>query len=178
MLGIGANLIRPHTAEAVGTGGVIETASHAVAALASLHQQFRRTVGYRVTVSYSRPDFIYSSDGSAVIVNSRIYEAAGTYVVQGPRLGRFKTSAEAGIGLLAFLPTASRFPGRAYRAAGVVGANLDYAINKHWGARASYRAQVYKSPNFSSTTDFIPVTESVTISNEPSLGIVYNFGQK
>jgi hypothetical protein len=59
-----------------------------------------------------------------------------------------------------------------------VGANLDYAINKHWGARASYRAQVYKSPNFSSATNFIPDIDGVTISNEPSLGIVYNFGKK
>lgn len=178
MLGIGANLILPHSVEPAGIGRVTETSSPAVIALASLHQQFRRTLGYRVTMSYSRPDFIYTDDG-AVIVNSRIYEAAGTYVIQGPHLRRFKTSAEAGVGLLAFLPTvASQFSGHAYRAAGVVGANLDYAINKHWGARASYRAQVYKSPNFSSATNFIPDIDGVTISNEPSLGIVYNFGKK
>ncbi len=83
-----------------GSATQVDGASHAVSALGSFHQQWRPLAGYRVTVSYSRPDFNFenSSYGGAHI-NARIYEVAGTYVVQGPHRGFLSTTVEAGAGL-------------------------------------------------------------------------------
>lgn len=176
MLAVGGNFIAAHSSLTAGTELRTQTATHAIAALAAFHQQFCPALGYRITTSYSRPDFNYTYLYSGGEINSRIYELTGTYVIQGPHHKRLSTSADAGAGLMAFLPTDSNLAASyVYRAAGVLGANVDVALTKHWGARLAYRAQIFKGPDFRYNGGVIPVTTSVTVSNEPSLGITYRF---
>ncbi len=85
-----------------------QSATHAVSAIASFHQQLRPAIGYRVTASYARPDFQYESANGQSQINGSVYEVAGTYVFQGPHHGRVSTGVEGGAGLMTILPTAER----------------------------------------------------------------------
>lgn len=171
------------TREVSGSGGTVHTlgATHAVSALAAFHQQLRPTVGYRIAFSYTRPDFLYSyrnatTNSGQRDINGRMYELSATYVVQGPHRGGLSTSAEAGGGLTAILPTVPT-PDTSYnlRGAAVAGIAAEYAVTKHFNIHAGYRAQVFKGPDFqySGTDKFIVGTTFV--SNEPTLGITYRF---
>lgn len=182
MLALGGTFITSHTSLVAGTEPYTQTATHAIAAVGAFHQQLRPFLGYRVTLSYTRPDFQYSyktSTGGTFggQINSRIFEAAGTYVVRGPHRGRLSTAADAGVALMAFLPTQDPAASYAYRAAAVLGASADYSIGKHWAARATYRAQLFRPPNFRYNGGPIPVTTSLVVGQEPSVGLVYRFGK-
>ncbi len=191
MLGVGGTFIPEHDSLTAGTEPRTLTVTHAIVAIGSLHQQFRPTFGYRVTLSYTRPEFgyTYSSAPSATpgtrfaeggSINSRIFEAAGTYVIQGPHHKRLTTSADAGGAIMAFLPSSGADPSTSYsfRGAGVLGVNLDYAITKHIGARLGYRAQLFRSPNFRYSGGIIPVATPIVVDHEPSLGVTYTFGKR
>jgi hypothetical protein len=191
MLGIGGTFLGEHDALTAGNEPRTLKVTHAILAIGSVHQQFRTGLGYRVTLSYTRPQFGYTYGSPVNIpvgtgfdqggyINSRIFEAAGTYVIQGPHHKRISTSADAGGALMAFLPTHGGDPTVSYgfRGAGVVGVNVDYAIGRGIGAHAGYRAQVFKSPGFHYSGSTIPVTTPVVVDNEPSVGVTYTFGKK
>jgi hypothetical protein len=174
------------TREASGTGTVVHTlgATHAVSALAAFHQQLRPAVGYRVAVSYTRPDFQYglrdaTTNSGQQDINGRIYELAATYVVQGPHRGGLSTSVEAGGGLMTILPT---LPGtdtsHNVRGTGVAGIAADYALTKHLGIHLAYRAQVFKGPDFNAGATDKFVAGTTFLSNEPMVGITYRFHSK
>lgn len=161
------------------TGG-----THAVSAIGSFHQQWRPLAGYRLTASYTRPDFNFeNSSYGGVHINARIYELAGTYVVQGPRRGFLSTAVEAGAGLMTILPTESALYTKTdRRVAAIVGATAEVALSKHVAVQAGYRLQVFHSPNFQVSGSLFPlptpVAASTLFSNEPSLGITYRFSRK
>ncbi len=187
MFGMGGSYIVSHHSLTAGTEPRSQTTSPSFTVLASFHQQFHPSLGYRITASYTRPDFTYAYSGSssassfsaAGTINSSIFEAASTYVISGPHRGRLTTSADAGAALLAFVPHRSDHTvSYAYRGAGVLGVNADYAISSHWGVRALYRAQVFRTPDFRYSGGIIPVTRSVVFGNDSSLGITYQFGRK
>jgi opacity protein-like surface antigen len=169
-----------------GTDSSTQGATHAVIALAAFHQQLHPFVGYRVAVSYTRPDFQYSHQGTSTSglnsdLNGRVYELATTYVVQGPHHGAVSTSVEAGAGMMAFLPTQQNYytsTSNNLRAAAVVGVNAEYALTKHLAIHAAYRAQVFKGPDFNYSGPGAPATASTLFSNEPMLGITYRFHPK
>lgn len=186
MLALGGNFILPHTSLTAGTEPRTQSATHAIEAQAAFHQQYRRALGYRIAGSYSRPDFAYTYSAGVPgqfydsgHINARVFELAGTYVVEGPRRGRLRTSADVGVALLAFVPT---YPNPTvsyvYRAAPVLGVNLDVAIGGHWGARVGGRAQLFKGPDFRCNSCQIPITTSVVADVEPSVGVTYRFGKK
>jgi hypothetical protein len=162
-----------------------EGANNTVNVIGSFHQQFRPFVGYRIAVSYTRPEFHYfrstaTSDSGEQGIKGRIYELAGTYVVRGPRHGRVSTYVEAGAGIMAILPTASD-TGTDYNIspAGIVGVSADVPVSKHFGVHAAYRAQVFKGPDFHANPVVYPLANSnILISQEPSVGITYRFTQK
>lgn len=154
-------------------------ATHAVSAIASFHQQLRPTIGYRVSASYARPDFQYNSANGQSQINGRIYEVAGTYVIQGPHRGRMSTGVEGGAGLMAILPTVeSNNTGKNLRAAAIVGVSADFEVSKHFAIQTSYRMQIFKGPDFQSIGNITPVVTSTLISNEPMVGITYRFSRK
>jgi hypothetical protein len=189
MLGVGGTFIPKHESTAANNDSHTLSATHAILAIGSLHQQFRTALGYRITLSYSRPDlgYTYSFTDAATgtrysqggNINSRIFEVAGTYVVQGPHHKGLTTSVDAGAAFLAFLPDTSPLPDAtsSFRAAGLLGVNFDYAITKHIGARLGYRAKVFKSPSFGYNGSNIPVSTPLVVDNEPSLGVTYTFGK-
>jgi hypothetical protein len=174
------------TREVGGPGTEVHTlgATHAISALAAFHQQLRPAVGYRIAVSYTRPDFLYSlrdatTNSGQRDINGRIYELAATYVVQGPHRGNLSTSAEAGGGMMAILPTVQDDPDTSYnlRGAAVVGVSADIALTKHLGIHAAYRAQLFKGPDFHDTVDR-GIAGTTFVSNEPMVGITYRFHSK
>jgi hypothetical protein len=173
---------RDATGSSTGAGSGSEGATHAVAAIAAFHQQLRPAIGYRIEASYTAPDFGYgykssNSFGTVGYINGRVYELAGTYVVQGPHRGRLSSSAEAGGGLMAFLPAQkSAYTSYNLRGAAVLGVAANVALTKHLSLHAAYRAQAFKGPDFeySFFGSAIPVTTTL-FSQEPSLGITYRF---
>lgn len=183
-LAMGGTLVGTRQASNSGTVERSQGATHAVSAIAAWHQQMRPAVGYRITVSYTRPEFQYNSKapgttGSTVTINSRVYELAGTYVVQGPHHGALSTSAEAGAGLMGFLPTmASTDTSYNLRGAAVVGVAAEVAVTKHLAVHAAYRGQIFKGPDFKYTGVAAPVSTSTLFSNEPTVGITYRFSHK
>ncbi|MGA7157928.1 MAG: hypothetical protein WBY53_13825, partial [Acidobacteriaceae bacterium] len=178
-----------------GTSAVPESLQQAptpaVGALASIRQQFSPWLGYRLTVTYTRPTFIdtYEPTNSTNAIGTygelqltrTINEFSGTYVAQGPHRGRLTTSAEAGAGLLSIQsvdttdsPTTTI---HSFRPTAVVGVGAELALTRHWGIRAEYRALIYKPPSFDSSagSGLVPAGP-VTFSSNPILGITYRFG--
>ena len=154
-------------------------ATHAVSAAASFHQQLRPALGYRIAVSYSRPDFLYSSGAGQTDINGRLYEVAGTYVLQGPHRGIVSTTVEGGAGIMAVLPSVkSSGTGKNMRGAAIVGVSAEFAVSKHLAIQTSYRMQVFKGPDFQSTGTIVPITTTTLISNEPMVGITYRFSHQ
>jgi len=164
-----------------------QTASPAVGALASFHQQFRPWLGYRATATYFHPSFEYANNTSTSsgtyssgpsLVNTLVYEFAGTYVVQGPHRQRFTTSVEAGASLLAFVPNPTQSQTSSIRPAAIVGVGAEYSLTKRFSLHAEYRAQIYKGPAFSDTNNIGTfASTSTTFSSNPILGITYHFGK-
>jgi hypothetical protein len=157
-----------------------------VGALVAFHQQLRPLLGYRITVDYSEPtyQYVYTSPGSSGegnIVYQHVYELSGTYVVQGPHHRRISTSAEAGAGLLAFLPANTEqttLPvGNSFRAVGVIGGSAELALSRHIAIHVGYRGLFYKSPTVYPTygTSIPPAPNNLTFSNEPLIGLTYRF---
>jgi opacity protein-like surface antigen len=162
-------------------------ATHAVSAIGSFHQQLRPAVGYRFTASYTRPDFQYTdgpsnnSSGAQTDIVGRVYEFAGTYVVQGPCRGIVSTTVEGGTALMAFLPlpdSSGTTGGANLRAAGILGVGAEIGLTKHLAITTSYRVQVFKGPDFRSSNANLPRIATTLISNEPSVGVSYRFARK
>lgn len=183
-LSMGGTLIGTREASSSGTMQQFQGATHAVSAIAAFHQQFHPAAGYRVSASYMRPEFQYSihtatTTGSAVSVNSRIYELAATYVVQGPRHGRLSTSAEAGAGIMGFLPTeANTDTSYNVRGAALIGVAAEVSLTQHLAVHLAYRGQAFKGPDFHYTDYAGPVVVTTLFSNEPAVGITYRFSHK
>jgi hypothetical protein len=163
-----------------------QTASPAVGALASFHQQFRPWLGYRVTATYSHPTFEYTnitstssntSSSGPGLVNTQVYELSGTYVAQGPHRRRLTTSVEAGASVLDFHPNPNQSQTTSIRAAAVVGVGAEYALTRRFSLHAGYRALIYKAPAFSDTDVIGTFASTNTVfSSNPILGITYRLG--
>ena len=176
--GSGASLI---------TQTISQTASPAVGALASFHQQLRPWLGYRVTATYFHPSFEYNNTlgitgyASAFapnLVNTQVYEVGATYVVQGPHRHRLTTTVEAGASMLDFAPNANQSQTTSIRPAAIVGVGAEYALTKRLSLRAGYRAQIYKGPAFSAPyTGSTFATTNTVFSSNPILGFTYRLGR-
>ena len=180
-LAMGGTFIPTRDGAKVNNTQLAQGATHAVSALASFHQQFRPRIGYRVTASYTRPDFHYlDSTSGQQEINGRIFELAGTYVVEGPHRGRLSTQAEAGVGVMAILATVdSPATSSNTRAAGIVGFSTEMTLTNRLALRAGYRGQVFEGPDFRAVKTVYPLAVSnILISHEPYVGITYRFQRK
>ena len=160
--------------------------------LAGLHQQFKPWLGYKVHLGYTRSTWNYSTaysyastqpsplggNYSYLLYNSvgtNMYEVSVMAAVQGPHEKRFSTFAEAGGGLLTFLPT--KRPSTTavqVRPAAPFGVGLNYRLSDHWGLRGEYRAQFCKTPDFKDPGR--NPDKRFTVTSEPTLSLVYTFG--
>jgi hypothetical protein len=178
-----------------GTAAYTQSTTPAIGVLASFHQQLRPWLGYRITATHSEPTFRYayqvptayssapvtSTAGNTVYEHA--YELAGTYVVQGPHRRRISTSAEAGAGLLAFLPPGTNIGNppliNAYRPEAVAGVSAELALTRHISLHAGYRALLYKAPaSYYGSSYGVAVPSdpgNLTLSSEPVLGLTYRF---
>jgi opacity protein-like surface antigen len=176
--------------------GIMQTtqgASPSAGVLATVHQSFKPWLGYNVNFGYSRFTENYSF-GSAFISNAttkppqnsyfsqlsigtNMYELTIAPVIQGPKTKHFSTFAQFGGGGLWFLPTQ---PASLYReqvrAAMVFGAGLNYKLTDHLGMRAEYRGLFYKNPDFAYHSGQAPMSKLFTVTNEPTVSLVYTFG--
>lgn len=181
---MGGTLIGTRQGSSSGALENFQGASRAVSAVAAFHQQLRPAVGYRLTFSYTRPEFIFTTRNATLSygtthVNSRVFELAGTYVVRGPQRGRVSTFAEAGAGLMSFLPTVAEVNTHSnLRGAAVFGIGAEVALTKRLALHAAYRGQVFQGPDFKADGPVGPYVTSTLFSNEPTVGITYRFVHK
>jgi hypothetical protein len=175
----------------------VQGSSSSAGILGTIHQSFKPWLGYNVNFGYSRfseqysqgsyfpnppqpnnpiSSFIYGSIGE------KMYELTGASVVQGPRTKRVETFFQLGGGVLSFLPTQSPSPYWVeFRPAMVFGTGMNYRVSKHWELRAEYRGLFYKTPSFNGFKEAnsdVPTVKLYTITNEPTISLVYRFGGK
>ncbi|HTV09813.1 MAG TPA: hypothetical protein VMD97_12290 [Candidatus Aquilonibacter sp.] len=183
-LAMGGTLIGTRDAGSAGTGTSSEGATHAVSALAAFHQQLRPAVGYRIAFSYTRPDFLYNyvapgTTGSQIDIDGRVFEVAGTYVIQGPHTQRLSTAVEAGGGLMGFeTNTQNSYTSSNIRGAAVAGVSAEIALTKEIAIHAAFRAQAFKGPDFHYSGNAIPLSTATLFSKEPMVGITFRFSAR
>ncbi|HEY1743478.1 MAG TPA: hypothetical protein VGG18_09960, partial [Granulicella sp.] len=171
--------------------------------LGTFHQSLRPWLGYNVNMGYSRFSENYSQ-GSAYLpttnqggqvpppplqnnpssnfsqgsIGTNMYELTVAYAVQGPKTKRFSTFAQLGGGGLYFLPTQDPSPyAEQVRATMVFGVGMNYKLSEHFALRAEYRGLFYKNPDFKNPDAPIPISKLFTVTNEPTLSVVYTFGR-
>lgn len=176
-----------------------EGASASAGALGTFHQSFGRWLGYSVNFGYSRFTESYSQ-GMAFIPNPKdnppqqptsnfaqgsigtnMYELTGAYVVEGPRAKRIDTFTQLGGGILSFLPTQSPSAFAVqFRPTLLFGEGMNYKLSEHWALRVEYRGLFLMSPDFHGEYGGspVPVSESLTVTNEPTISLVYRLGGK
>jgi len=161
--------------------------------LGTFHQSFKPWLGYNVNVGYTRFAESYSY-GAAFIpsqsstfkpfasfsqgsIETNMYELTIASVVAGPRNRRFSTFGQFGGGGLFFIPTQSHSPAsQQTRPAMVFGAGMNYKLTSHIDVRAEYRGLFYKSPDFAYYSRNFPITKLFTVTNMPTVSLVYRFG--
>jgi opacity protein-like surface antigen len=63
----------------------------------------------------------------------------------------------------------------------VFGTGMNYKLSRHWALRAEYRGLFYKNPDWSgirSADTNVPTSKLYTVTNEPTISLVYRFGRK
>jgi len=171
--------------------------SNSAGFLGTFHQSFRPWLGYNVNFGYSRFSEQYSqgsyfpnpsqptnpiSSFTYGSIGEKMYELTGASVVQGPRTKRIETFFQLGGGALSFLPTQNPSPYWVeFRPVMVFGTGMNYRVSKHWGFRTEYRGLFYKTPSFNGfrgANSDVPTVKLYTITNEPTISLVYRFGAK
>jgi opacity protein-like surface antigen len=156
--------------------------------LGTFHQQLTHWVGYETNFGYTRLDENYfsgvgyngmgGSTGAATShsISSDVYELSLAVVAKGPvSTHRMQTFLDGGSGVLLFRPTEQASRERSQvRPMVLFGAGIDYRLSDHFGFRAEYRGMFYKNPDFRNTN--IVATKLLTVSNEPTISLVYRFG--
>ena len=172
---------------------ITQGTSPSAGVLGTFHQSIKPWLGYNVNLGYSRFSESYSlghtfvpdqpsmvsppSSFSQGSIGTNMYETTIAYVVQGPKARQFTTFAQFGGGGLWFLPTTDL---KAYneqvRAAMLFGVGMNYKFSEHFGIRAEYRGLFYKNPDFAYTINLAPINKMFTVTNQPTISVVYTFG--
>jgi opacity protein-like surface antigen len=184
------------TTELVGIESTQTTqgSSPSAGVLGVFHQSIKQWLGYNVNLGYSRFSENYSRDQAFVpnptttfppfsrfsqgSIGTNMYETTVAYSVQGPQTKQFSTFAQVGGGGLWFLPTQSPSPyHEQVRATMVFGIGLNYKLTEGLGLRAEYRGLFYKNPDFADlSASTVPISRLFTVTNEPTVSVVYTFG--
>jgi opacity protein-like surface antigen len=170
-----------------------QSTSPSAGVLGTFHQQFTRWLGYNVNFGYTRftenysygTAFLPSPTSSIASTSSFTRGSIGTNVVEttvamvarGPKSRSFSMFAQFGGGGLFFLPSTHLDAyNKQIRPTMVFGVGMNYRLTEHFGLKAEYRGLFYKSPDFASTLNYVPVTRMFTVTNEPVVGLTYTFG--
>ncbi len=171
------------------TTGVTQGTSSSAGISAAYQQQLSPFVGYRANFGWTRIDEIYTGTAYQSFGNTtyqvqtkqtipaNVFELSTTYVIQQPRQKRqVRAFAEAGPGVLMFIPTKAPFAGySSYRAAAVAGAGVLYQPTERWGLRLAYRGYFYKNPDFAAQTQGGTRDKYFTYTSGPTLSVSYRF---
>ena len=164
--------------------------------IGTFRQQFRPWFGYSVNMGYTRVTerFTQYSNTSLtendydVKLNSNMYELSLSYVASKRLTRHMSGFAEAGAGVLAFLPVvpASRvsnyyeglqnslyFANTQFVPETVGGLGFHWHLANSFGLRAEYRGLIYKNTPFGYT-----LHKATTLSSEPTVSLTYSFGHK
>src|SRR5580692_3514185 len=168
-----------------------QSLSPSAGALFTFHQAMKPYLGYNVSFNYTSLKQSYSQ-GSATInpngsttplsfaaytFNARMYELTVAYAFSGPRFKRFRTFGQFGGGGLFFQPTQATFAKEQTRPAMVFGVGVERDLSDHFSIRAEYRGLFYKGPDYQiDRPAYIPQQRLFTVTNEPTISLVYRFG--
>ena len=169
----------------------VQSSSPSVGIAATLHQSFRQFVGYNVNMGYTRftqsyseaegsiPKSSQSSLGTASYSQGSLktnqYELTVAYAIEGPGHKRLRTFAQLGGGGLFYVPSGAPQAKQQTRPAMVFGVGMDYRFSKHLGLRAEYKGLFYKGPDFAIDTYGFPKQRLFTVTNMPTVSLVYRF---
>jgi outer membrane immunogenic protein len=170
---------------AVGTGfftkdangnGIRDNATDTGGFLVGYRYNFTRWLSAEANYGYDRNTQRYFGSTTGR-VQTNIHTVTGSAVVKLPTVAKLQPYVLGGGGALVFDPTdksGGGFVGATWQAKGAFayGGGADYAISKHFSARAEYRGYVYKAPDFSLTS---LKTDAWTHVAAPSAGVVYHF---
>ncbi len=194
-LGIFPQLTGTRTVENVSTnsfGSILHETTQgttpSAGVLGTFHQQLTHWIGYETSFGYTRIAENYftavgdngmggdTGTATAHSIPSDLYELSLAVVAKGPvSTHRMQTFLDGGSGLLLFRPTQQPEPERSQiRPMVLFGAGIDYRLSDHLGFRAEYRGMFYKNPDFRNPE--IVATKLFTVSNEPTISLVYRFG--
>ncbi len=157
--------------------------------LTSFHEQFQPLLGYNVNFGYTKMTENYTASsigsspggqtfGGAIFggsIPTNTYEISSAFVLQEPRSARrLRTFAQVGGGVLILAPTVAPYQGHSsYRAAGLFGAGVEYALTPRLGLKGEYRGLFYKNPDFGAATGPVPTNKLFTVRNKPTLSLTY-----
>ena len=148
--------------------------------LGTFHQQLTPWIGYDVNLGYTRlAENYFSSNGSSgtgTSIGTNTYETTVGLVAKGPvSYHRMQTFIQGGGGVLSFLPDRKEAPVSVqFRPTVLFGAGLDLRLSNHFGLRMEYRGLFYKNPDFRNPN--IVQTKLFTVTNEPTVSLIYRFG--
>jgi len=159
-------------------------------ALFTFHQAMKPYLGYNVNFDYtslkqsfSQGSASINSNGSttptsfaAYSFNARVYELSVAYAFSGPRFARFRTFGQFGGGGLFFQPAQAPFAKEQTRPAMVFGIGIEGDFSTHFSIRAEYRGLFYKGPDYQiDRPAYVPWQRLFTVTNEPTISLVYRF---
>lgn len=178
---------------------IVQDTAPSAGFLGTFRQTFSPWLGYSVNLGYARVSEHYRGydiginnnnyvDGFNVSTN--VYESSITYVAHTRVNKRYSIFGDVGPGLSTFLPIhrgpdAASFvpfqypflvPNVQVRPTGVFGAGIDLYLTQHIDLRAEYRGLLYKNPDFN--TGDAPYSKLLTVTNEPTVSLVYNFSAR
>jgi len=144
--------------------------------LVGYRYNFNRWLSAEANYGYDRNTQKYLGATTAR-VQTNIHTVTSSAVVKLPTVAKLQPYVLGGGGALVFDPTdksGGSLLGATWQAKGafVYGGGADYAISKHFSARAEYRGYVYKAPDFNLTS---LKTDAWTHVAAPSAGVVYHF---
>jgi opacity protein-like surface antigen len=160
--------------------------------LGTFHQSIHPWLGYNVNLGYTRFTQSYSNAEGSIrkdafptvgstsysqgSLDSSMYEFTLAYVAEGPRHKRLRTFVQLGGGGLFFRPAnAPKDAIPQTRPTMVFGAGMEYRFHNHLGLRTEYRGLFYKGPDFAIDYGAFPKQRLFTITNTPSISLVYRF---
>jgi opacity protein-like surface antigen len=178
----------------VSTAQTTQGTSPSVGILGTFHQSFKPWLSYNVNLGYTRFSENYSQGSSFVpapsatfepfssfsqgTIGTNMYELTIAYVFEGPNSKRFSTFGQFGGGGLFFLPIQDNSPANQQtRPAMVFGVGANYKLMNHLDIRAEYRGLFYKSPDFAYSHSGFPISKLFTVTNTPTVSLVYRFGR-
>jgi opacity protein-like surface antigen len=158
--------------------GVVESPSNSAGGLIELRHISNPIFGYEATYSYNRANQAYRCNGTSCPVLTPATVPANAHEVTvdwvpSVHVGNLRPFGVLGVGLLLNEPTGNQTnTSSSTRAVYVYGAGLDIGLLPHFGLRAQYRGNLYKSPDLSK---LYTSSNAFRHTAEPMIGAYFSF---